>query len=233
MYRFANLLVGDPLGLPLGMGFFPEVVLLPGLMALADGLVLAWVLVELRNALLGEMAEVRTVREAVGLWPAAVLACLGALPARYVAPGAWLFTVDLPTWTASIRGVLAALILGWGLVLVQGAALITMGLVGAAAWSGGGPAAACRRYQDMLRAEGGRLVAALAVSGLAAGVLTALAHALVLALPRQPWVLAAADSYAHYATLVVGLITASAFVELGQRALPHAVADDGCLMANA
>ena len=36
--------------------------------------------------------------------------------------------------------------------------------------------------------------------------------------PPQTWVLAAADSYSHYATLPIGLLTLAALVELGERA---------------
>ena len=44
-----------------------------------------------------------------------------------------------------------------------------------------------------------------------------------VALPPQPWVLAAADSYAHYATLPVGLLLLAALVELGSRVPPPKV----------
>jgi hypothetical protein len=41
-------------------------------------------------------------------------------------------------------------------------------------------------------------------------------------LPAQSWVLAAADSYAHFATLPVGLCTLAALIELAERSLPTA-----------
>jgi hypothetical protein len=44
----------------------------------------------------------------------------------------------------------------------------------------------------------------------------------VLLLPAQAWVLPAADSYAHYATLPVGLWTLAALIELAERSLPSA-----------
>ena len=95
-----------------------------------------------------------------------------------------------------------------------------VGLAGAVAWTGGlARLRAIVGYGRMLRAEGGRLVALLAATGLAAGGASALAYALVLSLPSQAWVLAAADGYAHYATLPIGLVVASALVELGGRAL--------------
>jgi hypothetical protein len=46
----------------------------------------------------------------------------------------------------------------------------------------------------------------------------------LLSLPEQTWVLNAADSYAHYATLAVGLVTLSALIELAERSLPVAKA---------
>ena len=45
---------------------------------------------------------------------------------------------------------------------------------------------------------------------------------MVLLLPSQSWVLAAADSYAHFATLPVGLWTLAALIELAERSLPTA-----------
>ena len=74
----------------------------------------------------------------------------------------------------------------------------------------------------LLAAEGGHLVAALAMAGVAAGVLSAVAYAIVLLLPAQSWVLNAADSYAHFLTLPVGLWTLAALIELAP-----AIAADG------
>ena len=49
-----------------------------------------------------------------------------------------------------------------------------------------------------------------------------MAYLLVLSLPYSTWALAAADSYAHYGTLPVGLVLLAALVELGERSLPMA-----------
>ena len=87
-------------------------------------------------------------------------------------------------------------------------AVVTTGLVGVAAWGPGRIGPTLRLGPALLRIAGGRLAAALALAGLAGGLASAGAYLAVLALPRQPWVLAAADSYAHYATLVVGLVLA-------------------------
>ncbi len=43
-----------------------------------------------------------------------------------------------------------------------------------------------------------------------------LAYYVVLAMPAQPWVLLAADSYAHYASLPIGLVGLAAMVEAGE-----------------
>ena len=71
-------------------------------------------------------------------------------------------------------------------------------------------------------AEGGHLVAV--VAGWPArrrGALPAVAYLIVLSLPALDLGgTAAADSYAHYATLPVGLLTLAAVVELGERSLP-------------
>ncbi len=77
-----------------------------------------------------------------------------------------------------------------------------------------------RNFFRLLRAEGVRLVLTLAVSGLLAASLSAIAYVAVLSMPAQPWVLDAADSYAHYATLPVGLLLLAALVELAGRTLP-------------
>lgn len=235
MYRFASLIVPDTGGLPWGIGFFPEILVVPLFMALADGIILAWVLVELRNATLTDSGvDTLDVRGAVALWPAAVLACVAVLPARYVATATWLALNDLPTTlTAFARPLLAALVDGWGLVALQSAALATTALVGGVAWCGGGVRAAVHSYLGLVRVEGGRVVALLMLAGAASGALTALATLVVLSLPKQPWLLAAADSYAHYATLPIGLITLAALVELGMRALPRATVAELPVVAEA
>ena len=151
--------------------------------------------------------------------PGAALACVAALPARYVATGVLLGSLHLPT--TALTGPLGAYVrwqLGAGLAVLQAAALATLGLAGAVCWSGGTLVGAGLGYLRLLRAEAGHLVAALALASLAAGIVAAVAYAIVLALPPQTWVLAAADSYSHYATLPIGLLTLAALVELGERA---------------
>ena len=112
--------------------------------------------------------------------------------------------------------------LGWGLTDLQAAALVGIGLAGAVAWSRGTIRGAIAGYGRLLTAEGGHLVAAVAMAGVGAGLVAAAAYAVVLLLPVQTWVLGAADSYAHFATLPIGLWALAAFIELAERSLPTA-----------
>jgi hypothetical protein len=223
LYRLAARAVGTG-DLPLGGCLMIEAVAVPVLMVASDGVLLAWLLVELRGASLGDAGnDTLDPFAVVGLLPGAILACLLALPGRYLATALLLGSSYLPGAVAATRvGSWLRWQLSWGLADVQGAALLTVGLAGAAAWNRGSPAGAVRGYFRLIAAEGGHLAAALALSGLAAGGLSALAYLLVLSLPASTWVLAATDGYAHYATLPVGLLTVAALVELGERALPTA-----------
>lgn len=219
IYRFVGLLV-EGSGLPLGGCFPPEAIVAPAAMALVDGMILAWILVELRGAERPD-ADALDVSGTLALVPAATTASLLTLPAFYVAAGASLLAPwikSLPLWMSQpIRPTLTSLVLGWGPVVLQAASLPMLGLLGATAWTRRGPGRALRGYWRLLRAEGGRIAALIALVSAACGGVSALAYALVLSLPKQPWVLAAADSYAHYATLPFGLLTLSALVELGRR----------------
>jgi len=224
LYRFVSLVTGRG-DLPLGGCLFLEAAVVPALMALADGVLVAWVLVELRNAGLGDPA--RESLDVVGvtiLIPAAAVACLLAFPARYVAAGVSLAYDYMPSDLAADSPVVAYFRwqLGWGLGDLQGAAIVSVGLLGAVAWSRGTPGDALKGYLRLVGAEGGHLVVALAAGGLAAGSLSAAAYLLVLSLPTSTWALTAADSYAHYATLPVGLLLLAALIELGERSLPAA-----------
>jgi len=224
LYRFVGLVTGTG-ELPLGGCLFLEGLVVPVLMAMADGVLVAWVLVELRNAGLGDREdEGLDVCGATLLIPAAILGCVLAFPARYIAAGVTLGLPYLPPNFAALPPVATFLRweLGWGLVDLQGVGLIFAGLFGAAAWSRGTMGDALKGYRRLIGAEGGHLVAALALGGVAAGVCSAAAYLLVLSLPASTWVLAAADSYAHYATLPVGLVLVAALIELGERSLPMA-----------
>jgi hypothetical protein len=222
LYRLASMV--EPGDFPLGGCLFVEAVVVPFLMMVVDGLLLAWVLVELRCTEVGGSAgEQIDINAAISLIPSATLACVAALPSRYLGTGALLAILHVPYYAKGVP-LLVYHRLVWVLASIQGIALVAVGIAGAVAWSRGSIHGAIRGYTRLLRFEGGHLVSALGLGSLAAGAASAIAYALVLSLPHQPWVLTAADSYAHYATLPMGLITLSAFVELGARSLPFACA---------
>jgi hypothetical protein len=219
LYRLAGAF-WMPDGYPLRGLVIIEAVVVPPLMLTCDALIFAWVLTELRHAISDAADEpVRfEAAEAVARLPSAMLACFVALPARYLATLAWLIVPYVSSGSPEpLRLGVAGLLLGWGLVWAQAAALPLLPIVSAAAWAGtrGGT---LRLAARLVRAEGGRLVAVVAGATVAAGLLAALAYGVVLQLPAQPWVLAAADSYAHYATLPIGLLLLATLVELADRA---------------
>jgi hypothetical protein len=201
-----------------------EAVLIPMTMLIVDGLLLAWLLVELRNAGLDLGGEERLDSyQAIALLPGAALACAVALPARYVATFVFLAQAHLPTSVYSTAlGDYIRWQLGWGLTDLQAAALVLVGLVGAVAWTRGRIGESIAGYWRLLRADGGHVIVALAMAAIAATALSAAAYAIVLLLPVQTWVLGAADAYAHFATLPVGLWTLAALIELAGRSLPMA-----------
>ncbi len=223
LYRIVARMAGS-IDLPLGGCLVAEVVIIPVLMVVSDGILLAWLLTELRNAGLDDTGGDRLdTRQAVALMPAAALACALALPARYVATFVLLGQAYLRTSaSATSVGDYVRWQLGWGLTDLQGAALVGIGLAGAVAWSRGTIRGTIAGYSRLLAAEGGHLVAVVAIAGFGSGLVAAAAYAVVLLLPAQTWVLAAADSYAHFATLPIGLWALAAFIELAERSLPIA-----------
>jgi hypothetical protein len=210
--------------LPLGGCLVVEAVFIPILMLIADGFLLAWLLVELRNAGLQARGEDRLdPKHPVALMPAAALACALALPARYVATFIWLSSAYLPRWVDETSGgQYVRWQLGWGLTDLQGAALVGLGIAGAVAWSRGTIRGTLAGYRRLLATGGGSLVAVTLLAATAGCLLVTAVYSIVLLLPSQSWVLFAADSYAHYATLPVGLWTLAALIELGERSLPSA-----------
>ena len=225
LYRLVSIGVGGGYAdLPLGGILMVEPVVVPALMALCDGVLLGWVIVELRDAGADDSGAFGLdPHAALGLLPGSILACVAALPARYLASAVLLASYSLPgTATTSAVGSYVRWQLGRGIADVQGAALLTAGLAGAVAWGGVSPGSACRGYGRLLQAQGGRLAATLALGGTAAGVVSALAYVITLSMPASTWLLNAADSYAHYLSLPVGLWLLAALIELGERSLPEA-----------
>jgi hypothetical protein len=203
LYRLVALAAGSP-DLPLGGCLTVESLIVPTVMVLADGILLAWVLVALRHAGFETRdGSLFDVREAAGLMPAAALACLAILPARYVATLAvllaWACVPDAAATTPIGQWVRWQL--SWGLADLQAAALIAAGVAGAVAWSCGSIGEALRGYARMLSAHGARLVVVFFLGGLGSAAGAAVAYLAILSLPASTWVLAAADSYAHYVPL--------------------------------
>jgi hypothetical protein len=210
--------------LPLGGCLVVEALVIPVLMLICDGFLLAWVLTELRRAGLDRVGDDR-IRpdEAFELMPASALGCVLALPARYVGTMVFLALQHLPT---SIGGTSVGRFirwqLGWGLIDLQAASLAFLGVIGMAAWSRGALSEAIWGFRRLLERQAGYLIVALSLAAIAACLLAGPIYPLVLLLPPAGWVLPAADSYAHYVTLPVGLWTLAALVELGERSLPLA-----------
>ena len=223
LYRIVARMAGS-IDLPLGGCLVAEVIMIPVLMLVSDGLLLAWLLTELRNSSFDVTGGDRLdPRQAIALMPAAALACMLALPARYVATLVLLGQAYLRTSaSATPVGDYVRWQLGWGLTDLQAASLVGIGLAGVVTWSRGTIRGAIAGYGRLLTAEGGHLVAAVAMAGLGSGLVAAAAYAVVLLLPAQSWVLGAADSYAHFATLPIGLWALAAVIELAERSLPIA-----------
>ena len=99
------------------------------------------------------------------------------MPGRYLATAILLGYFFMPaTIGATVLGSFFRWQLSWGLADVQAAALVTLGLAGAVAWSRGSPSSAIEGYLRLLAAEGGRLVALVARAVRAAGGGAALAY---------------------------------------------------------
>ena len=171
LYRIVARAAGSP-ELPFGNCLVVETILIPIAMAVVDGFLLAWLLAELRNAGLDVAGEGRLdPLQAVALMPAAALACVAALPARYVAAFVVLANDHLPTsiQNTPVGGYIRWQLGDWGLTDLQAVALVVVGLAGAVAWTRGRIGEAIVGYARLLATEGGHLVAALAMAAVAAG----------------------------------------------------------------
>lgn len=223
LYRLFCRLAGSA-DLPAGNCLVVEFAIVPVLMLISDGFLLAWVLAELRD---GEPGDDQVDRidpsRALRLMPAACLACLAALPARYAATSVLLAMQHVPpTLMATGLGRGLRWSLGPGVAMTQAASLIFLGVAGAVAWGGGTFGEAAQGFRRLLRADGGRLAAATILAACGCAGASAAAYAALLALPPAGWVLPAADAYAHYATLPIGLWTLAACIQLAERSLPRA-----------
>jgi hypothetical protein len=210
--------------LPVGGCLVVEAALVPIMMLICDGFLLAWVLTELRNAGLDTTGEDRLdIRQAIALMPASALACALTFPSRYVATFVWLSAAYFPTWVSTTQlGAYVRWQLGWGLIDLQTIGLAMVGFAGAVAWTRGTIRGSLVGFKRLLTAHGGHLMVVLAMAGVAAAALAGFVYVVLLLLPSQSWVLGAADSYAHYVTLPVGLWLLAAVITLADRSLPSA-----------
>jgi hypothetical protein len=226
LYRLIALGMSRP-DIPIGGCLMVEALVVPAFMAVSDGVLLAWVLAELRDAGINDAdRDPLDPSETIELMPGSIHACLLMLPARYLATGvtiALLYFLPAAVASTVIGEWLRWFLLGWGVADLQAIALPLSGLAGAVAWAPGFAVGPFRAYARMLKTQGGRVLFAFVLAGLAAGVFSGASYLLLLSLPTAPWVLNAADSYAHYLTIVSGLWLLSALVELGERSLPEAV----------
>jgi hypothetical protein len=223
LYRMVARASGS-VDLPLGGCLVAEAFVVPLVMALCDGFLLAWILTEIRKAGFDNRGEDRSHPGFVlELMPAAALACVIALPARYVGTLVFLIYQHLPTSIGTTGvGRYIRWQFGWGLVDFQGASLVLLGAVGVVAWGRGSLSEVLVGFKNLLKKQAGHLIVATGMAAVAAGVLGGLIYPLVLLLPPAGWVLPAADSYSHYLTLPVGLWTVAALVDLAERSLPIA-----------
>ncbi len=161
LYRLSALFAGTG-DLPMGGCLVLEAIVVPVLMLLSDAALLAWVLIELRSAELGDAEGDRfEPRGVIDLLPGAALACLAGLPGRYLASAAVLGLPYLPRALSSTTWVGRSfrwLLLRGGLVEVQSLALAGLGLAGAVAWSRGSLRSGLKGYRRLLVNEGGRWV---------------------------------------------------------------------------
>ncbi|MFO0951726.1 MAG: hypothetical protein U0835_11375 [Isosphaeraceae bacterium] len=138
VYRIIALAQASP-DLPLGNCLMIEPAVIPLTMLVCDGILLAWVVTELRDAgFVRQEGAGFDVNAPLSLMPAASLACLAALPARYLATAVFLVFLYLPGAVRTAPGVGTVLRWQsiWGNADVQAAALAFCGIAGSVVWSG-------------------------------------------------------------------------------------------------
>ena len=158
LYRLVARASGS-VDLPLGGCLVAEAVLVPLIMVVCDGFLLAWVLTELRKAGFDDAGEDRFhPAYALELMPAACLGSFVALPARYVGTLVFLVLRHLPTSIgATWVGRYIRWQFGWGLIDLQGASLVFLGMVGVVAWGRGSLREALGGFRRLLASQGGHL----------------------------------------------------------------------------
>ena len=145
-YRITGY-VTDSSGLPPGGCMIVESAVVPALMLLTDGLLLAWALTELRGPTRLDENPL-DIGAAITRTSVASLACLLVLPALYAATAAWLaspYVKSLPGFLGRpLRPILSLLLQDWGLVALQAIAPLSLLLISSTPWSQGRFARALR-----------------------------------------------------------------------------------------
>lgn len=226
VYRLVLGVSGDG-GLPLHSGAWFEVMIEPLTMLFLDSTLLAWVVVELRDSTAKRNDRLAPDTQSVfDLFPAIFVVCIVLAPARIFSHVVWLTwnsVLEMLGDSAQLSGQTVEWViwaLSWGLIDLQIVAVPLAILSGAVAFGGGSIGSTLGVAWRSLRDRGSlyflvTLVFA-AFSFLSSSALTVL----MLSHPAEPWVLMAADFYAHLASLGLGLWYLSCLIEL---AAPFAV----------
>jgi hypothetical protein len=218
-YRALVFLV-SPGNAPLADCMFINVVAMPVLTLVADGVLLSWLLTEFGRGLVNRLdwepddsvAFVRNV-------PAGMLVCALANPGRYVLVACAIAESQFnasSTWPASRWAPIL-----WGCTIAQvcGLAWFAFPAVVAVSRRGRLPDA-FRSYVMLLRRAGGQVVGLTALAILLNLLALLPFYWIFGTMQRETWSLLGAASYGHYTTLIVGIIllagtTQLAYQELG------------------
>lgn len=212
-------------GLPLISGVFFETVVEPAVMIGIDAMILAWVVVELRDSQTLEPLDMKPrMSEIVQLLPAILLVNILVLPARYFVHIVWILwnnllqTVNLKSIYYNQAVESFVWFLGDGFIYLQVVAFPLILVSGAVAFSSGSIRKMMKLVVGMLRFGGDKIVLLAGCLGMVnlAGV-TAL-NLLLISHPQEPWVLIASDSYCHYFTFLTGMILMSGLIEIASEA---------------
>ncbi len=191
-----------------------QLVLIPPLMLISDGLLLAWVTVGLRQADPRSQAELPMLQigPILSILPMMILVCALVMPGRYTSHILLLLgnVADLE-W---LLGASPALGLVRIILILQALGLVLLGLLGAAAWSGRSLRGTFGLFGRLWRNAAARLLVVVVSASLGAGALTLLSYLALLNVGGPEWALNAAASYAHYGTLGVGLMLVAALIDL-------------------
>lgn len=212
-------------GLPLITGAFFEIILEPIVMLFIDSMILSWVIVDLRDAETLDPLDIKPrMPEIASLMPAIFVVQIAVVPARYAAHFVWTLwnnLLQVLTTNSSYYSMIVNYFiwfLGDGMIYLQMIALPFVIMTGAVAYSQGSIKTLLRTTIAIMRYSGSTVLMLVGLTGLLDLVGVWGFNMLLLSHPAESWVLAASDSYAHYLTLLSGLVLISALIELAARA---------------